>query len=255
MRRIAAITLSLTCIAALGTSRAFADDFSDQAATESVPGVSPDADPNDPVNTTEWAALEARAAVEAAKAKAEWESQSQSQSLEDDHVWATDLPSPEPEPTNDSAAKPIEASAAKPWGACGITTNKHKLVRAFTRKAVRTTKGPPGSLAGGTTDLKCGSSEWGYRHLLKHRGEWQKNAAIERSNWRDLADFGIAIALIDPDVVTYRKQNDTYCFSREIYLLDKRTKRVVATKKPNIAVAAKSKNIITAFIPNSHCKG
>ncbi|RIV37000.1 hypothetical protein D2L64_17240 [Micromonospora radicis] len=141
------------------------------------------------------------------------------------------------------------------WAACGILTDNHKLVRAFSRKAARTTSGPPGSLPAGTSNLKCGSEKWGYRHIVKnHLSQWENDARIEGSNWRDLADFAIAVALSDPDRVTYRQSNDTYCFSREIYLVDKRTGRIVAYRYPNVSIAAVSKNIITAFPASAQCR-
>ncbi|GIJ03976.1 hypothetical protein Sya03_33280 [Spirilliplanes yamanashiensis] len=165
-------------------------------------------------------------------------------------VWTTELPG------GAAGARSVggDVRAAQVWAACGVFTDNHKLVRAFSRKAMHTTAGAPGYVGAGTSNLKCGSEKWGYRHLLKHRGEWEKNAKIEGKNWRDLADFAIAVVLSDPDVVSYRRSNDTYCFSREIYLIDKRTGRVAATKKPKVAIAAVSKNIITAYIPNTGCK-
>jgi hypothetical protein len=139
------------------------------------------------------------------------------------------------------------------WAACGIFDDKHKLVRAFSRRAGHATTGQ--YLPSGTSNLRCGTGEnWGYRHIVKnHLSQWQADAAIEGINWRDLADFAIAVALSDQDRVTYRQSNDTFCFSREIYLVDKRTGNVVAYRYPRVVVAAESKNIITAYPASTHC--
>ncbi|WP_147376253.1 hypothetical protein [Micromonospora radicis] len=172
------------------------------------------------------------------------------------YVWVTDLDGLSGRSTGGAVAVEDDVvSTFAIWAACGILTDNHKLVRAFSRKAARTTSGPPGSLPAGTSNLKCGSEKWGYRHIVKnHLSQWENDARIEGSNWRDLADFAIAVALSDPDRVTYRQSNDTYCFSREIYLVDKRTGRIVAYRYPNVSIAAVSKNIITAFPASAQCR-
>jgi hypothetical protein len=201
-------------------------------------GISEDADPSDP-SWTESAADEQAEADEAAAAI-------HVDSATVNFGWST---TPAPLSTQSVTI----ASTTKPWGACGIWTDNHKLVRAFTRRTMNTTQGSPGYVPSGTTNLKCGSAKWGYRHLLKHRAEWQTLAAYEGENWRDLADFGIAIALLDPDVVGYRRANDTYCASRMIYLINKRTGQVASKKVVRVSFASVSKNVITAYIGDSQC--
>jgi hypothetical protein len=126
-------------------------------------------------------------------------------------------------------------------------------VRTFPR--VKTSPGI-GYIAGGTANLACGSASWGYRHILqRHLAEWQSNAAIAGNNWRDLADLAISAALIDPDVTAYSQRNDTFCYSRLIYLADNRTGKVVGEKTPNVIVASRTKNIITAYPSNTQCDG
>lgn len=62
-----------------------------------------------------------------------------------------------------------------------------------------------------------------------------------------------ASTLKDPDRVRYRSSNDTYCFSRLIYLVNKRTGQVVDRYYPNVIVARGTKNIITAYPSSSQC--
>lgn len=54
-------------------------------------------------------------------------------------------------------------------------------------------------------------------------------------------------ALRDPDRVTYRSSNDTFCFQRLIYLVNEDTGEVVGQRNVAVVVARVSKNIITAF--------
>jgi hypothetical protein len=219
---------------------------------DAVVGISPDAEPDNSAPVGED--------VPAAPIDEDSSTSDLPSSADGEFVWMTEPPAssgvkqPGDAGPQTHAAADGSFRAAQIWAACGTFADNHKLVRTFSRKAMRTTVGAPGHLGAGTSNLKCGSEKWGYRHLLKHRAEWETNARIEGSNWRGLADFAIAVVLSDPDVVSYRRSNDTYCFSREIYLIDKRTGRVAATKKPKVAIAAVSKNVITAYIPNSGCK-
>ncbi len=140
-------------------------------------------------------------------------------------------------------------SERKIWAACGISDDRFKLVRNFPRA-----QGNAGTnvLPAGSSDLHCGSENWGYRHILKnHRTQWEHDAIIVGRNWRDQADWAIEWVLRDPGVVTYRASNDTFCYSREVYLA--KDDKVVATRRPHVVIARESKNIITAFPANSHC--
>ncbi len=138
------------------------------------------------------------------------------------------------------------------WAPCGVLDSNTKIVRTFTRAA---TAGVTPYLGSGQSSLACGSgSTWGYRHIVnEHLAQWQARAAQASENWRDTADYGIEWALKDPDRVTYRSGNDTYCFSREILLINNNNGQVVDSYFPNVVVARVSKNIITAFPSSRQC--
>lgn len=173
-----------------------------------------------------------------------------------DLVWSTSstwtaarraTPSTRLVPTHNTQAQVV-------WGACGIFTDNDKVVRSFPRKRIRAAIG--GRLKGGTSVLRCGGPKinpvWGYRHILKEHGDqWRQRAALTNQNWRDVADFGIKWALKDPARVSYRSSNNTFCFSRRVYLYNKRTGERVGHMTPRVIVAGVSKNIITAFPPTS----
>lgn len=147
-----------------------------------------------------------------------------------------------------------DAEAQVVWGACGIFTDNYKVVRSFPRKRIRAAIG--GKLKGGISVLRCGGPKinpsWGYRHILKDHGDqWRQRAALTNQNWRDVADFGIKWALKDPARVSYRSSNNTFCFSRRLYLYNKTTGERVGHMTPRVIVAGVSKNIITAFPPTS----
>jgi hypothetical protein len=147
---------------------------------------------------------------------------------------------------SDQSQSTIGIRLTQTWAACGLFDKAHKLVRVFTRYRATATTGE--YLRGGTSDLHCGSERWGYRHILRnHRTEWEQKAALERQNWRDLADYAIENALRDPDRVKYRSDNDTFCFQRLFYLLNRKTGRPAGTMTVSVVVAQDSKNIITAF--------
>ena len=79
-------------------------------------------------------------------------------------------------------------SPAEVWGACGWRTDDNKVVRTFARQ--RGDAGMGFVLRGGTSQLLCGNEDYGYRHILKrHRGEWETDARIGGTNWRDHADW------------------------------------------------------------------
>lgn len=109
-------------------------------------------------------------------------------------------------------------------------------------------------MASGTSNPACGSSKWGYRHIIaNHLSEWQSRAAEASENWRDTADYGIQWALKDPDRVRYRSSNDTYCFSRQIDLVNNRTGQVVDHYFHTVVVARVTKNILTAWPGSAQC--
>lgn len=143
------------------------------------------------------------------------------------------------------------AVGAEVWGACGWRTKDSKVVRTFARQ--RGDAGMGFVLRGGTSKLLCGDEGFSYRHILKHRGEWETDARIGGTNWRDHADWSIATVLGDPDVVTYRAKNDAYCYSRSIELWDKGNRRHVDTKIVKVALRASDAAIITAFPTREQC--
>lgn len=124
------------------------------------------------------------------------------------------------------------------------------MVRTFQRRSAVTRNN---FLRGGPSNLACGSPKWGYRHLLKHRGEWETAASIAQENWRDLADFAMYAAFTDPDVTTYSQKNNTFCFSRAILLVENRTGRTLGVKIVRVVIGAVTKNVITAYLPDEQC--
>lgn len=161
-------------------------------------------------------------------------------SVTSDRVW-----------TEDKNHLPGDVQPLVTWAACGAFDSNTKVVRAFSRAA---TSGVSPYMGSGTSNLACGSDAWGYRHIVgNHLSQWKYRASQARENWRDTADYGIEWALKDPDRVRYRSSNDTYCFSRLIYLVNKSNGKVVDTYYPNVVVARGTKNIITAYPSGSQC--
>ncbi len=151
-----------------------------------------------------------------------------------------------------AAAAGKSARALQTWGACGVFDSNTKVIRTFSRAA---TVGVSPYMSSGSSNLGCGSQTgWGYRHIVNdHLSQWQARAAEANENWRDTADYGIMWALMDPDRVTYRSSNDTYCFSRLINLVNRSNGQVVDHYYPNVVIAHVTKNIITAFPSSSQC--
>lgn len=135
---------------------------------------------------------------------------------------------------------------APPWGACGRSTDPQKLVRLFVKNR--------------TVDfvLRCGgplhssNPAWGYRHILKrHKTDFERLAAGTYQNWRDVADKGMAANTSDPDRTTNAGGGKT-CYSRVIYLVNRRTNQVVRTAIIRMIVG-NDNNIITSY-PGAHCR-
>jgi hypothetical protein len=136
---------------------------------------------------------------------------------------------------------PAQLAAARPvlsqvWGACGASTPEDKLVATYSK---------------GT--LRCGNAAWGYRHIqIRHQGEWAGLAAIEGKNWRDIADMAIAKSMNSPDV--HRPMgNGKYCYSGQIYLVDKIRGTIAKTVQPTVIVRQRDNTIITAY-PGGACR-
>jgi hypothetical protein len=142
-----------------------------------------------------------------------------------------------------------------PWGACPINGRERardKLVRRFER-------GPGVSASGavmpaGTSDLICGDEKHSYYHIAERHGlEWTQKGMKTAENWRDVADYAIAEALRNPMSVTYRRDVNTYCYSREVSLINKVRGIVVEVFHPNVIVRPQDGVIITAFPTKKPC--
>lgn len=170
--------------------------------------------------------------------------------------WATEPGSPQyswvAESAEDVQVDRLAATPSEVWGACGIFDGSLKVIRAFKGRSQAHIDGK--SITYGGSNLTCGNESWGYRHILKrHLSEWQSRAAVAQENWRDTADYGIHWALRDPDKITYRASNDTFCYSRKILLIDNRTKETVGSYYPKVSVARASHRIITAYPSGAQC--
>ncbi len=142
------------------------------------------------------------------------------------------------------------ASARPPWAACGIFSDKNKIIKTWEGKA--------GRHKGKKVTLKCG--DWsgdkeGFRHIKKrHMNEWQRLAAWEQVSWMDVANKAITKSLTDPDIAL--KDSSTRrssCYSGQIVLYNKVRGIPVATNEPSVIVGNTSRTIVTAF-PGGKCK-
>lgn len=98
-------------------------------------------------------------------------------------------------------------------------------------------------LPAGGSALLCGSTGYGYRHILaRHRGDWARLAS--GSDWSDVADRAIAAALGQPEQVGFRSSNDTFCFS---HALDDGHVTMVVVRESDGA-------IITAYPARHQCE-
>ncbi|OLT13364.1 hypothetical protein BJF78_03160 [Pseudonocardia sp. CNS-139] len=110
-------------------------------------------------------------------------------------------------------------------------------------------------MLGGTSDLVCGHNGYGYYHVANNHGvDWNQKSILTSENWRDVADYSIAETLRAPQVVTFRASNGTFCYSREIYLVNKVRGLIVDVMYPNVVVRAQDGRIITAFPARAQCR-
>ncbi len=72
-------------------------------------------------------------------------------------------------------------------------------------------------------------------------------------NWRDLADLGIESALSDPDRMDDIEDNNKLCYSREIFLYDKKNGRIIGSTYAKVIVGLYHMNIITAYPSRTQC--
>lgn len=100
----------------------------------------------------------------------------------------------------------------------------------------------------GRADLQCGTSGYGYRHISReHRTQWEQKAALTRQNWREVADYGIEWAFFDPTRTVYRSSNDTWCYQRFLYLVNRSTGQTVGSMTVAAVVGRTNLRVITSF--------
>lgn len=125
------------------------------------------------------------------------------------------------------------------WAACGAFDPEYKNVRTFYLNTIPYTYRP--------VYLKCGTSGWGYRHILsRHMTDWQNKAIYVGVNWREMADFAITDALQHVYSGTYNPINQTYSY-RGVVELRRYDGKTMHTFYPRVAVSAGDYRIITAF--------
>jgi hypothetical protein len=143
----------------------------------------------------------------------------------------------------------------KIWGACPVTnreSSERKLVRRFDRATGVATTGV--TMSAGTSDLLCGNELYGYYHIVsRHYVEWTQDSVKSNENWRDVADYSIAEALRSPMAVSFRAASNTFCYSREVSLIDKVRGITVEVIHPNVVVRAQDGAVITAFPSRRPC--
>lgn len=161
------------------------------------------------------------------------------------------------------AASPTEfsAQAGKPpptvWAACPAVNRaaaEQKIVRTFDRAPGRAAGVVP--MPAGTSDLLCGTDNFGFYHVeARHGVEWTQKGVITNENWREVADYSIAEALRNPTTVTFRAANKTFCYSREVSLIDKVRGITVDVMHPNVVVRVEDGAVITAYPSRTPCRG
>ena len=159
------------------------------------------------------------------------------------------------------AASPAAFSrqAVKPpptiWGACPSVNRaaaEQKVVRRFDRATGAARGVVP--MPAGTSNLLCGTGNFGFYHIVaEHYVEWTQKSVKTNENWKEVADYSIAEALRNPTAVTFRPANNTFCYSRQVSLIDKVRGITVDVMYPNVVVRAKDGAIITAFPAGRPC--
>ena len=141
------------------------------------------------------------------------------------------------------------------WGACPVSDREaaeQKLARRFDRAAGVTAAGV--TMPAGTSDLLCGNQRYGYYHIVfRHHAEWTQKGVITNENWREVADYSIAEALRNPTSVSFRAAENTFCYSREVSLIDKVRGVTVDVMHPNVVVRGRDGAVITAFPTRRPC--
>lgn len=164
----------------------------------------------------------------------------------------------------------VTASSLKPpWASCSWK-DVRKEIKVYSRGRATASNVSGKTLAAGNAQLLCGYNEvkkdangrnynsgYGYHHIVAgHRSQWQGVATQAADvSWMDSADKFMYWSLRAPEQVTYRAQNDTYCYSHLMKLVNKKTNKVVGYKHGRTVVAAGSKNVITAYPADKGCAG
>lgn len=132
---------------------------------------------------------------------------------------------------------------AKTWAACH--SNWSKDVQKTVRVLVPTTP------IRNNVVLRCGTSGWGYRHMLgaDQQKRWAPLAAMVGANWRDFVDFTMETTVKNPYRVSPRPSNGTINI-RGIVQLKKYDGKTIYTNYPDIAADARDGRVITV-IPKS----
>ena len=153
----------------------------------------------------------------------------------------------------------FSAQVSKPpprvWAACPSINRaaaEQKLVRRFDRAPGVVTEVVP--MPAGTSDLLCGTDNFGFYHVeSRHYVDWNRKSIVTNENWRDVADYSIAEALRNPTAVIFRAANSTFCYSRQVSLVEKVRGIIVDVMYPNVVVRAQDGAIITAFRSGRPC--
>ena len=107
----------------------------------------------------------------------------------------------------------------------------------------------------GTSELLCGNNGYGYYHIMaRHYVEWTQKGVKSNENWREVTDYSVAEVLRSPTRVTFRANNNTFCYSREVSLVDKVRGIVVDVMHPNVVVRARDGAVITAIPTRTPCR-
>ena len=141
------------------------------------------------------------------------------------------------------------------WAACPVINRacvEQMVVLTFDRELGRAAGFVP--MPPGTSDLLCGNDDYGFYHVeARHYGDWSRKAVITNENWREAADYSIAEALRNPTAVTFRAANNTFCYSRQVSLVDKVRGIIVDVMYPNVVVRVQDGAIVTAFPSGRPC--
>lgn len=150
--------------------------------------------------------------------------------------------------------------ARPPWRACAWKAKRSKSIGWYPRKQGVTISGQ--SLPSGRTEMRCGYQDpqfenkgFGFRHMkYRHESQWAGAAAATNEvSWMEPADDFIRYSLSDPDLVTYRSDNDTFCYDRLMLLVDKRSGETVGDSRGKTVVIARNGDILTAYPGQGRC--